>query len=279
MRQVLQATIQKPIEIEGISIETGRESRWILYPAEVDQGITFVRETENRQTIRIKAHYNNVYHTNGYVRLGHYVGVHGVEHFLSAIHGVGITNAEVFCPSEYPPENTVLLTNLLYENKKIQSREVDYHKFPVQIFHYNGKAIQVDDSEDLKISCFFDFNSPVTPDRLKYSVVVTPESYRDKICKARTFCTHLYLTTIQKRNRALGVNENNCIVLPDSLDEEFNVNVTELAIHKVLDFIGDIFLVGKPVKGDFTLFNPSHSISYIMNMRNGEDAELPKEKN
>lgn len=274
MRQTLQATVRSPIELEGISIETGLLSKWIVYPAEVDQGIVFVRETESRQTLRIPATHKVVHHADGYVRLGHQIGVNGIEHILSILHGVGITNAEIFCPTENPPENTREFAKLIYDNKALQSKEVEYYKYRSQIFHFNERAVEVNESDRFKVTCFFDFESPHVPERLKYSVVVTPESYIDKICTARTFCSRGFLDMLQHSNRALGAAENNCLVIPDDPEESFVVDLTELVRHKILDFVGDISLIGKPVLGDFVLFNPNHTMSYLMNQENDRNGEV-----
>lgn len=245
-------------------METGQISQWRVLPASPNTGVVFLRQLENLKVIEIEAKHTNVLHSNGYVRLGNReVGVNGVEHPLAILHGTGITNAEILCENENPPENSFLFTQKLLRAKTFQREKIDYHYYSEYEFNWNNRSIRVERSDRLYISCEFTFDSIHVPNTLKYSIVVTPDSFRDKLSTARTFCTREYLDHLQDNYRALGVNEDNCIILPEDIEEGFKIDLSELVRHKVLDFIGDIFLGGKPVKGDFYLLNPNHTVSYL----------------
>ena len=273
MRQMTQATVSKPVLLEDISIETGQIGRWSILPASQNRGIVFLRQLENLKVIEFKASYTNILHADGFVRVGNNrAGVNGVEHILSILHGIGITNAEILCETENPPENTSLFTSMILEAKTFQREPIDYMQYENRSFVYSDRVIEVKKSDRFRVRCEFNFASRHVPTTLLYSVVITPESYRDKICTARTFCTSRYLHSLHTSHRGLGASEKNCLVLEED-NENFELDANELVRHKILDFIGDVVLCGKPVLGDFYLYNPNHTTTYLFHQET-EGAQL-----
>lgn len=273
MPQLMQRTIVGNVDLIGICIQTGETTKWTVTSAPENFGIKFIRTEKDTILDVIQADYKSVSETNGLVILkGKQSRVCGVEHLLSILNGVGITNATVVCPTAYPPENSFLFTKLLIDKITIQREEVRYFKVPDTYYHDDdlGVTIEVKESDRFRVFCCFEFTSPSTPDPLMYSLTITPQSYRDKISSARTFCTAKRLSMLQNRRHALGAYSGNCLVIPNE-EVLSGIDMTELVRHKILDFIGDIYLIGSNVLGDFNLVNPSHTATnkFIGYLRNG----------
>jgi len=263
MRQVSQATVVRPVIWEGTSLDTGQIGRWVILPARQNTGIVFLRQLENLEVVRFNATYRNISHSDGFVRIGSkFAGMNAVEHTLAILHGTGITNAEILCETENPPENSALFTQKILSEKTFQRKKIEYRQYEDYTFKCGDRSIRVEKSDRFRVSCEFNFDSRHLTETLRYSIVITPESFRDKICEARTFCTSTYLKTLQDEHRALGAKEKNCVILPEE-KECFVFDKTEIVRHKILDFIGDIFLCGKPVLGDFYLCDPNHTTSFL----------------
>lgn len=272
MPQLMQRTIVGNVDLVGICIQTGEATKWTVTSAPENFGIKFIRTEGDKILDVIQADHNSVSETNGLVVLkGRQSRVCGIEHLLSIFHGIGITNATVVCPTTYPPENSLLFTKLLMDKITLQREEVCYFRMPDTYYHDSelGTTVEIKAADRFTVYCCFEFVSPSTPTALKYSLTITPQSYRDKISPARTFCTAKRLSMLQSNRNALGVYSSNCLVIPNE-EVLSGIDMTELARHKILDFIGDIYLIGSSVLGDFRLFNPSHTatnkfIGYLLN--------------
>jgi UDP-3-O-acyl-N-acetylglucosamine deacetylase len=266
------------LRFAGITIQTNKVVEWQILPAPENYGINFV-PTDTGKPIRAVS--SNVLSTDGLVVLGRDKNiVCGVEHILSALHGCGITNASVICPTSYPPEVTPLLTRLLLDHKTIQRHRIEYLSFETSQFIADNcyRIYSVRQAECLRVRCSFTYASPYTPKPMVYSLIVTPDSYRDRLSTARTFCDTSRLWELQKEGNAQGVMKQNCLVIPEKRITTWKLNdPEELVKHKILDFVGDLFLAGRPVLGDFNLFNPNHATTHAFLSSIGEDCERSKE--
>jgi len=235
-----------------------------IKPAGMDEGITFVRN-DVRGENRIKADFRNVSDT----ALATTIGLNGVrvatiEHLLSAFRGIGIDNAlvEVDSPevpimdgSALPFVNELNAVGTRVQNKSKRFLIVTKE---VSVCDSEGEAKLVP-SNDFRMTYTIDYNHPLIGSQT-FHMVFSRENYEKEICAARTFGFLKDVEYLQAKGLSLGGSLNNAIVLDDHriINKEGLRCPNELVKHKVLDAIGDLFLLGMPIIGHFIGLKSGH---------------------
>jgi len=238
-------------------------------PAAPDTGIVF-RRTDLAEPVDIAAHAENVGDTmlgtslfNGEVR------VSTVEHLLSAFAGLGIDNAivEVSAPEVPIMDGSAgpfvfLLQSAGIEEQRTPKRFIRIRK-TVRV-EDGDKWAQFDPFDGFKVNFEIEFNHPIFKRRSqRANMDFSTTSFLKEISRARTFGFMRDLETLRARNLALGGNLDNAIVLDESkvLNEDGLRYEDEFVKHKILDAIGDLYLLGYSLIGEFSGHKSGHALN------------------
>lgn len=259
-----QHTLRDPAEFSGIGLHSGNRVTMRLRPAPPGTGICFRRVDLEGQPV-IEARVENVVDTNRSTTLGKgSVRIHTVEHILAAFSGAGIDNAHVDLDAGEPPVadgSAREYTRLIDEAGAIaQGEPQDPLTVAEPIEFQSGETLMAVFPHDrLKISCTSaDRHNRYTQFR---SLEITPETWRRELAPARTFCFFEEIEFLIKNGLIKGGSLENAVVIRDDavLTTEPLRYADEFVRHKILDILGDLSLVGRPVLGHVVAVRPSHA--------------------
>jgi len=266
----LQRTLKKEILCSSIGLHTGRKVNMTIKPAPVDTGILFVRR-DLPEARPIPADFKMVCDTSLATTIGNgEATVSTVEHILSAFCGMGLDNAVVELDSFEVPimdGSALPFVNMLKTVgtcSQGKSKKMLIITKPVSVKEGESSAMFLP-SPEFKISYEIEFANRVIG-RQSYSFVFSDKNYEDAICFARTFGFLKEVEYLQARGLGLGGSLDNAIVL----DEERVINKNglrmpdELVKHKILDAIGDLFLLGMPIIGHFVAYKSGHRLNNLL---------------
>ena len=264
-----QRTIRNKITATGVGLHSGKKVTLTFHPADVDTGIIF-RRIDGVKVIEIPA-------------LAKYVGdttlstslekdeykISTIEHLLSAIAGTGVDNCVIDCDGPEIPVMDGSSTEFVFLIQSAGIMEQDAAKK----FIYVTKSVQVNREdavarinpyEGFRVTFTVDFDHPVYK---KYpqsaSIDFSQTSFIREVSRARTFGLMSDLEKLKANNLALGANIDNAIGIGD--DEVLNEGglrfSDEFVKHKMLDAIGDLYLLGHNLIGEFFGFKSGHALN------------------
>jgi UDP-3-O-[3-hydroxymyristoyl] N-acetylglucosamine deacetylase len=266
----LQRTLKKEIICSSIGLHTGRKVKMHIKPASVDTGIVFVRK-DLPDARPIPAKFNNVSDTTLATSLTtNGVTVATVEHLLSAFCGMGVDNAVVELDSFEVPimdGSALPFVNMLKDvgtHLQGKTKKLLVIRKPVSVKEGDANAVLLPAAE-FKITYEIDFKH-VAIGRQSYSMTFSDEKYEKEICAARTFGFLNEVEYMQAKGLALGGSLKNAIVLDDRkvLNKEGLRFPDEFVKHKIMDAIGDLFLLGMPIIGHFVAYKAGHHLHNLL---------------
>ena len=264
-----QRTLRNVIRATGVGLHTGKQILMTVRPAGPDHGISF-RRTDLPGTGEIAAAAGNVGETTlGTTLVEGEAKVSTVEHLLSAFAGLGIDNA---CVEVNSPEVPImdgsagpfvfLLQSAGIEEQAVPKRFVRVLK---QVRVTDGdKWAQFDPYEGFKVNFEIEFDHPVFKRRVnRASMDFSTTSFLREISRARTFGFMRDIETLRAHNLALGGTLENAIVLDDKgiMNEDGLRYEDEFVKHKILDAIGDLYLLGHSLIGEFSGHKSGHGLN------------------
>jgi UDP-3-O-[3-hydroxymyristoyl] N-acetylglucosamine deacetylase len=264
-----QRTLKSLIRASGVGLHTGQKVRIALRPAPPDTGIVF-RRIDLASPVDLPARADLV----GEARLASTlvkgeVKVHTVEHLMSALSGLGVDNAFVDIDAAELPimDGSASPFALLIQQAGIEEQAAPKRFLRVR------KTVEVKDGDKwarlephqgFKLSFSIDFRHPVI-DRSTQSVTVdfAETSYLKEIARARTFGFMHEVEDLKGSGFALGGGLDNAVVLDEQgvLNAEGLRFADEFIRHKLLDAIGDLYLLGRPLLGAFTAHKSGHALN------------------
>jgi UDP-3-O-[3-hydroxymyristoyl] N-acetylglucosamine deacetylase/3-hydroxyacyl-[acyl-carrier-protein] dehydratase len=259
-----QRTIRNPFEVSGAGLHSGVEAKVRVAPAEADSGVVFVR-TDLPDAPIIPAAYRYIVDNPRRTTLkNEEAEVHTVEHLCAALAGMGIDNLRIETSG---PELPGLDGSALQWMDLLQRAGIVEQKSPRKRLELRDPiAVTVGDSfitavphegDGLQLSYTLDFAGKASQ---YVSVDLTPESFREKIAPARTFCFAEEVEELQKRGLGKGATRENTIVVGAPQDGAPPPRFSdELARHKTLDLIGDLFLLGADLQGKIVATKTGHA--------------------
>jgi UDP-3-O-[3-hydroxymyristoyl] N-acetylglucosamine deacetylase len=269
---VKQRTLKNTIRATGIGLHTGEKVYMTLRPAAVDTGIVFCR-TDKDPVVEIPAHACNVGDTTLSTALGKGdVRVSTVEHLLSAMAGLGIDNAYVDLSAPEVPIMDGSAGPFVFLLQSAGLEEQNALKKFIRI----KRKVSVDDGDKsatfvpfngFKVTFTIDFDHPVFQGRTQTaSVDFSSTSFVREVSRARTFGFMRDLEHLRANNLALGGSVDNAIVVDDYriLNEDGLRYEDEFVKHKVLDAIGDLYLLGKSLIGEFVGYKSGHALNNML---------------
>lgn len=264
-----QRTLKTTIRTTGVGLHTGARVELTLRPAPADAGIVFHR-VDVPEPVDIPAQAVNV----GDTRLSSTLTLHGasistVEHLMSALAGLGIDNLHVDVAG---PELPVMDGSagpfvFLLQSAGIveQNAAKQYLRIRAPVEMRDGdKWARFEPFAGFKLDFTIDFPHPVFGTESRHVEVDFAEhSYVKEVARARTFAFMQDVEAMRSAGLALGGSLRNAIVLDDTrvLNSEGLRYDNEFVKHKVLDAIGDLYLLGRPLIGQYTAYKPGHGLN------------------
>lgn len=265
-----QRTLKNVIKATGITLHGGERAELILQPAPVNTGIIF-RRIDLDPIVEIKASAENVGDTrlsttlvNGDVR------VSTVEHLLSALAGLGIDNVYVDVTAAEIPIMDGSAGPFVF---LIQSAGIEEQRAPKRFIRIKRK-IQVTDGDKwasfepfngFKVTFTIDFDHPLftKPHQKTATLDFSSLSYVKEVSRARTFGFMTDFEKLQSMNLALGASLDNAIGIDEYriLNEDGLRYENEFVKHKILDAVGDLYLLGTSLVGAFSGYKSGHALN------------------
>ena len=267
-----QRTLKNVIRATGVGIHTGEKVFMTLRPAAVNTGIVF-RRTDLDPVVEVPAFATHVGDTSMNTTLEQDgVRVSTVEHLMSAFAGLGIDNAYVdLSNAEVPIMDgsagpfVFLIQSAGIEVQSAAKRFIRVLE-PVEV-RRDDKWARIDPYDGFRVSFKIDFNHPVFRSHQSFaSVDFSTTSYLKEIARARTFGFMRDIEMLRERNLVLGGSMDNAVVLDDYrvLNEDGLRYEDEFVKHKVLDAIGDLYLLGHGLIGAFSGYKSGHELNNLL---------------
>ncbi len=264
-----QRTLKNSIRATGVGLHTGGKVLMVLRPAPVDSGVTFIR-TDLDEPAVIPARAENVGETMlGTTLVQDGIKVSTIEHLLSALAGLGIDNAVIELSAGEVPIMDGSAGPFVFLLQSAGIVEQDAPKRFVRILESikvedGDKWARFDPYDGFKVNFEIEFDHPVFKRRSQVaSMDFSTTSFLREVSRARTFGFMRDLEYMRSRNLALGGTMDNAIVLDDYriLNEDGLRYEDEFVKHKILDAIGDLYLLGHSLIGEFSAYKSGHGLN------------------
>lgn len=284
----LQTTIKNPVSISGVGLHTGKEVTLTFEPAAEDHGYVFQRiDIDGQPTVKADA--DLVVDTSrGTTIEDNGARVNTVEHVLAALAGLEIDNVLIKLDAPETPivdgSSKPFVDLLLEAGIEEQKKEREYFEIPERINYADESGVEMMalPLNDFRMTVMVDYNSPVLGSQ--NASITKMSEFKDEISSCRTFCFLHELEMLLDNNLIKGGDLNNAIVIVDRQIEDdemdhlaqlFNKDKVEVkkegilnnvdlrfhnepARHKLLDMVGDLALIGVPLKAHILAARPGH---------------------
>jgi len=294
---IKQRTLKNTIRATGVGLHTGDKIYLTLHPAEINSGIKF-RRVDLEEPVVIDAIPHNVGETTlstTLVQDG--VKISTIEHLLSAMAGLGIDNAIVDVSAAEVPIMDGSAGPFVF---LIQSAGVVEQDAPKQYIKIK-REVKVDDGdkwasfvpmEGFKVTFTIDFEHPAIADNVKTATMdFSSTTFVREVSRARTFGFMKDIEFLRENNLALGGSLDNAIVIDDDkiINEGGLRYADEFVKHKMLDAIGDLYLLGHSLIGEYKGYKSGHGLNNqllralmdqpdaweMVSFENDDDAPIP----
>ena len=266
-----QRTLSSKIKASGVGLHTGKKITLILNPAPINSGITFLRTDIKSNSIN--ASLENVHDTRLSTTLSNKTAkISTVEHLLSAFAGLGIDNALIELDGPEVPimDGSARPFVFMIQSAGIQEQD-DTKKFikikkTIEV-RQDEKWAKIEPFDGFKVAFTIDFNHPAFSQSSQSSEIdFSSVSYLSQVSRARTFGFAKDIELLRKNNLALGGSVNNAIVIDDYkvVNEEGVRFEDEFVKHKILDAIGDLYLLGHGLIGSFSAYKSGHHLNNLL---------------
>lgn len=285
-----QHTIKEPVTVSGVGLHTGVEANMTFTPAPPNHGIKFQRVDLPDQPI-VDADVDYVVDLSRGTTIEHNgARINTVEHTLAALVGLEIDNVLVQLDGPEPPildgSSKIFIDALETVGTEEQNALRNFFEVNESVMYRDGARdveIAALPLDDYRVTVMVDYNSPVLGSQ--HASLTDISDFKKEIASSRTFCFLHELEMLYKNNLIRGGDLNNAIVVVDRVvkDEELdylaglfnkpkvevkkegilnNVSLrhrNEPARHKLLDVVGDLALVGRPIKAQILAARPGHA--------------------
>jgi len=264
-----QRTIAKPVKLSGVGLHTANKANIVFKPAGVDQGINFIR-IDTPQKAVIKADLEHlVTFLHGYRRTSigkDGVEIHTIEHLMAALSGLGIDNLNIEIDNNEIPGMDGSSLEFLKAIKEagIVEQEKPRNYFSIKepiVISDNGACIVALPAQEFKISYTLSYNHSLL--KAQYLDISPSEDVFEKeLSPARTFCLEDEARNLQDKGLGQGANyENTLVIGKDGVIKNKLRFQDEFVRHKILDLMGDLYLLGVPLKGHIVAVKSGHALN------------------
>lgn len=265
-----QHTLARSVSLRGLGLHTGLPSVVTLHPARAGTGIVFVR-TDCDPKLEIPALLDHVDAAQGQGRqtslCAGQIRIRTIEHLMAAFHGLGVDNARVEVEGEELPglDGSALEYVELIQGAGLKAQEekrdplVVRDSIYVEGPHYSMAILP---SPEFSVSYTLSYDHAAIQDQFAH-VRVSPETFGREIAPARTFCLKEEAEVLLSQGYGKGANLKNTLVFEggEPIGNELRFK-DEAARHKILDLVGDLYLLGRPIRGHVITFRTGHRQNY-----------------
>jgi UDP-3-O-[3-hydroxymyristoyl] N-acetylglucosamine deacetylase len=282
---IKQRTLKNVIRAMGVGLHTGKKVYLTLRSAPIDSGIRF-RRVDLDEPVEILARPEKVGDTNLSTTLVEGdVRISTVEHLLSAIAGLGIDNAYIDLSADEVPimDGSAGPFVFLIQSAGIveQNAAKKFIRIKKEVRVEEGdKWVEFAPFNGFKVSFQIDFDHPLFNQQMQTCVInFSTTSFVKEVSRARTFGFQKDIEYLRSSNLALGGSQDNAIVLDDYrvLNEDGLRYNNEFVKHKILDSIGDLYLLGHSLIGAFSGYKSGHALNNRLLRTLMEDKEAWEE--
>lgn len=266
-----QRTLSSKIRASGVGLHTGQKISLTLNPAPSNSGIVFKRT--DIESAPIKATLENVFDTRLSTSLSNEdIKISTVEHLLSALAGIGIDNAVIELDGPEVPIMDGSARPFVFMIQSAGIQEQSEAKRFIKIkktieVKQDEKWAKIEPFDGFKVAFTIDFDHPAFSETCQSSEIdFSSVSYLSQVSRARTFGFARDIELLRKNNLALGGSVNNAIVIDDYkvVNEEGVRFQDEFVKHKILDAIGDLYLLGHGLMGSFSAYKSGHHLNNLL---------------
>jgi UDP-3-O-[3-hydroxymyristoyl] N-acetylglucosamine deacetylase len=265
-------TLKNDILLQGIGLHSGKQVNLRLIPAESGTGLVFIPNLSSPRKFRIPVGLEYVVDTGNAVTLGD--GIHviqTVEHLMAALHTRGISDAYLEIDSLEIPimdgSSKPFMEMIEDSNIHVFPDIIEAIKIKNPIWVVDGEKYLVilpSDSDTLSVTYNIDFKHPLLRGQ-SLTTPITPDILENDILPARTFGFLKDVQAMQSKGLALGGSLDNAVVLTDDgyLNDSLRFE-NEFVRHKILDLVGDLAIVGRPILGHILASKAGHALDISM---------------
>lgn len=262
-----QTTIRNTVRCTGIGLHGGKQVELVLRPAPEDTGILFALRSGSGTSF-LSPKPRLVVETGLATTLGNgHDHIATVEHLLAAVRGLGIDNIRIEVQGRELPimdgsaASFVYLLNQAGLRRQAKPRKVLAITKPI-VFERDGKFIKATPYDGFRVDYTIQFAHPLIG-RQNLDLEVTPDVFAGELAKARTFGFLREVEYLHANGLALGGTLDNAVVLDDYgvLNTDGLRYPDEFVRHKLLDFVGDMAVMGLPLQGRFEVFASGHALN------------------
>ncbi|HRU06216.1 MAG TPA: UDP-3-O-acyl-N-acetylglucosamine deacetylase [Candidatus Brocadiia bacterium] len=263
-----QRTIGRPVSLSGVGLFAGREATLRLEPAGENAGVVFRRvDLAGRPEVRALAEFAVGEEARTTTLRSGDACVRMVEHVLSAAHGLGVDNLTVEMDGEETPagDGSALCYVELLRSAGIVEQDAERPALRVDrpLFASHGAASVAIAPWDggLRVTYTMDYGRPV-PSARTVTVDITEETYAERIAPARTYVLRGEIAGFQRRGLGKGASPDTVLIVEDdgTIRRERRFE-DELARHKIVDLLGDLFLAGVSLQGHVKAYRSGHALN------------------
>lgn len=265
----LQKTIKREAKMRGRGLFGGKDAKLIFRPAPVDSGITFVR-TDVPEPVRISAVASNLAERSRRttIKKGS-VSIETVEHCMAAVNALEINNmiVEVDGPELPAPDCSSVEYLKVLKRAGIVEQDVGRKEYiidkPVNIVAGDACIYALPYADDgLSLTYDLDYGGHTGIGRQIYSCKLTPEVFEKHLAPARTFLLESEARQFHARGMGTHIGPRDLLVINSDGPVKNSYRFpNECVRHKIVDLIGDIALVGRPIKGRIVAYKSGHSLN------------------
>ena len=279
---IKQKTISHEASISGPGLFSGENSTVTFAPAEADAGITFVREQEGKVATIAASVYNVMRRPRRTCLKNGTLLVETVEHCMAALAGLGIDNAVVRVSGGMVGElpggdgSSRPFVDAIEEAGIVEQDEPSHPlivRKPIQV-NADGASIAALPGPTDKLEVIYDFEAPAPIGRQVASFSLGDDDFASQLAPARTFVFQDEATEMRSRGLGKHLTPKDLLVISRDgpIDNAFRF-ADECARHKALDLIGDLFLIGRPLRGRIVAFKSGHALNHLLARRLLEQEE------
>ncbi len=277
----LQKTIQNECKLHGNGLFGGKEAKVLFRPAPVDSGITFIR-TDVPQPVRISALAPNIAERSRRTTIKNgSVSIETVEHCLAAVGALEIDNLiiEVEGPELPAPDCSSADFLKCLKRAGVVEQNLGRKEFiinkPVSLSSGDANIYALPYADEgLNITYDLDYGGHTGIGRQVFSCKVTPEYFEKNLAPARTFLLESEAMQFQARGMGSHISPRDLLVISSDgpIKNSFRFD-NECVRHKIVDLIGDLMLVGRPVSGRIVAYKSGHTLNQMLAKELYEAAE------
>ncbi len=270
MQTQMQKTLKRSTSLSGVALHTGKFVNLKFNPAPVNTGIVFIRiDLPTRP--KIPANIANVIDLARRPRrtsIGaeQNIEIHTVEHLMASLYGLGIDNLIIEIDGEEVPGLDGSAAPFIETFKEAGIEELSepkqYFTIREPIWIEEGQSsISILPAEEFRISYTLSYQHSFLKDQF-LDIVVTPENFANLVAPSRTFCLDEEVKALRSLGLGKGANyENTLVVGSKGVIRNRTRFESEFVQHKVLDLIGDLYLLGHPIKGHVVAIKSGHPLN------------------